>query len=207
MRSLRPRPCPPRRPVGLVAGRSCPAPIPCALICALLLAGCGSAEDRESRPLEVKSPALTAGATIPSNYECREKSIWVPLSWGEVPNGTEEIVVAIGVNRLRREGNGVLSSLAGEWFISGLDSHRRTLKVGALPDGARLGTHAPPFGSLCPHGSAAVGLVFSVYAMPDADALGDLEGARIEAGGVETVEALADEALAAGHFTALYRGG
>lgn len=188
-----------------------------------VLASCGDSDSGGAAPesITVTSSALRSGIRIPARYKCSEAastgtiltnagggSVWVPLEWGEVPKETAEIVIAIAIDRFRRSGNAVSSRLVGEWFIGGLDSHRRRLGVGALPSGAFLGTHKPKTGSLCPKGHREIGLIFSVYAMPHTDSLGEFEGTagtRIEAGGLETIEALAADALASGTLSAVYR--
>lgn len=206
-----------------------------ALTCGLLLtllASCGSSgsSDRVNlHSISVRSPALGSGIRIPPRYKCRdeelrksaidqefgggvigratEASIWVPLTWDEVPDGTEEIAIAISVSRLTRTGDAQVSALAGQWFIGSLDPHRRHLNTGPLPPGALFGVHSPGTGSFCPSKNQEIGLVFSVYAMPDIDFGDELRKGRLEAGGVETVKALEDNALAAGLLSAVYRKG
>lgn len=133
---------------------------------------------------------------IPSRYRCKERSIWFPLEWGQVPRRTGEIVVVIGVQKITRKGGGVSTQTVNEFLIGGLNPRMRKLQIGPIPKGAFITQYSSPG---CPVRQQESGLSFAVYAMPQGRHL-----QAYEAVGYSTLKALGQTALAKGSFGALY---
>jgi len=59
------------------------------------LVGCG--EDSPARA-EIKfwSPGVQANGLVAPNVQCGGGTVWLPLKWGSVPEGTKELVVYFG---------------------------------------------------------------------------------------------------------------
>lgn len=64
----------------------------------LVLAGCGgtSPDSPALSAIDLKSPALQANGELKPSTRCGWGSLWVPLQWGELPEGTKELAVYLG---------------------------------------------------------------------------------------------------------------
>ncbi len=69
---------------------------------AIVLVGCGASgpspeavtgEGGDTPTLELRSPAFSEGEGIPDVYTCAGEDVSPPLTWGEVPAGTESLAL------------------------------------------------------------------------------------------------------------------
>jgi phosphatidylethanolamine-binding protein (PEBP) family uncharacterized protein len=66
------------------------------LAVALILGGCGQASSKESSTIRFWSPAVQANGVISPRVSCGAGTIWLPLKWGTLPDGTKELVLYFG---------------------------------------------------------------------------------------------------------------
>ena len=116
------------------------------LLAAAFAIGCGSAPSGTTA-ISFKSPAVDANGEIRGNVNCGWGSLWLPLEWGPVPPGTEELAIYIGLFRHETiNGARKLVVSFGE-IISNLDPALRRNRVNTLPNGAApsyVGRSCPP---------------------------------------------------------------
>lgn len=64
---------------------------------AVLLGGCGAGGNSPvTSVIDLKSPGVGADGVIKPSVRCGAGSLWVPLEWGELPEGTRELAIFIG---------------------------------------------------------------------------------------------------------------
>jgi len=64
---------------------------------AVALAGCGGGSDPPvTAAIDLKSPGIQANGELDPSVRCGWGSLWVPLKWGEVPDGTKELAIYLG---------------------------------------------------------------------------------------------------------------
>jgi phosphatidylethanolamine-binding protein (PEBP) family uncharacterized protein len=175
---------------------------------ALALAGCGSSGSGPSaatKPaIPFGSPALIAnGRVIPAHYKCDSRFVWLPLRWGAVPAGTQELalyMVRFGFPKLASNQT-AKAEIKATAIVVGLKPTLHGLSRGKYPHGALVGVHAPnnPAASICPPKGAAQNLLFRIYALPHK--LGVSKSSK----GADLVSRLSSEASEAGTFIAAYK--
>jgi phosphatidylethanolamine-binding protein (PEBP) family uncharacterized protein len=157
-----------------------------------------------SNELQVSSEALPEGKgphEIPFEFECKEKSIWLPLEWSAVPSNTQEIAVVITVTQLAESSKGVESSLDTQWIIGGLMPSINALFVGPPPTNAFITGHNVQTPNCPPRGRRS-GVSFNVFALPEGEPLRSFEEIALV-----TVEDIAERAIASGSLLTFYGAG
>ncbi len=143
-----------------------------ALLCALVLAGCGNASS-STTPTEIptirfKSSAVVGNA-IPAKYTCDGANISPPLEWGPVPAGTGSL--ALFLLAIIPEPATHSTALSLEWSVAGLSPQLHRLAAGQLPPGAYVGLsskHSQRY-SICPPKGTPVQYQFELYGLPGQD--------------------------------------
>jgi phosphatidylethanolamine-binding protein (PEBP) family uncharacterized protein len=138
----------------------------------LLFSGCGentSSSDGRNAAANSQtvfsSPVLRSDKTIPETFRCTS-SIWLPLSWKSVPDGTAELAVNVQAfgKPQRENGRIVWTPVVAGSLITGLKSDLHALPVGKVPNGAlvRRENNVPA----CPRPSPHEKYVFRLFAIP-----------------------------------------
>jgi phosphatidylethanolamine-binding protein (PEBP) family uncharacterized protein len=115
--------------------------------------------------IALESPAFQGGTALSARYTCDGENVSPPLSWPDVPGGTEELVIFV-LNFLP-----VNEALFFDWAVAGLDPGLREIEEGKLPPGAVVGKNS--FGkrgyALCPQEKGKEErYAFLIYAIPEA---------------------------------------
>src|SRR6476646_7266100 len=116
---------------------------PVALAVALMLAGCGKASSEEpanglsdSSKIDCGSPAVGADGVISPRVSCGAGTLWLPLKWGSVPDGTDEIAVYIGRFKYKTvDGARKLIAPFGS-LVSGIEPGLHGIAANTFPPGA-----------------------------------------------------------------------
>lgn len=67
------------------------------LAVAMLVCGCGQGSSAATRSaIRLESPAVGADGVIAPGVRCGGGTIWFPLKWGALPDGTRELVLYFG---------------------------------------------------------------------------------------------------------------
>lgn len=146
---------------------------------------------------------MTAARAIPSHYKCSDRDAWVPLKWGSLPAGTQELVlyvVRFGAPKPTASGQ-VKAEVKAEELVLGLAATLREIKPGKYPHGALVAVHAQQgeAQSICPpKGGASGNLLFRIYAL-------DHKLHITKKSRVNPLQAVTTGATAAGTFIARYR--
>ena len=66
-----------------------------AVVIGLVLVGCG---EKSSGSAEIRfwSPAVDADGVVAPNVQCGLGTLWLPLKWGSIPEGTKDLVIYFG---------------------------------------------------------------------------------------------------------------
>jgi phosphatidylethanolamine-binding protein (PEBP) family uncharacterized protein len=143
------------------------------LLCALVLAGCGSSGSDSTGQIQnvaVTSAAID-GATIPAKYTCDGRDTAPPLEWGAVPAGTGSLVLfVVGV---KPEPATKTYALSVEWAVAGVNPALHRLAPGRLPSGAYVGTgsNGKRRYSICPAKGQREQYQFELYGLPAGDSV------------------------------------
>lgn len=174
--------------------------LPWLLVWLVALAGCGGGgpEMGGEAPLDLAltSSAFEEGALIPARYTCDGEDISPPLSWSELPAGTESLALIMD------DPDAPVGTWV-HWVVFDLPPDTRSLPEAvapgaSLPGGGMQGRNSwneAAYGGPCPPPGSEHGYLFRLYALDvrlglDADAdKGDVEGA------------MADHILARGQLT------
>jgi phosphatidylethanolamine-binding protein (PEBP) family uncharacterized protein len=175
---------------------------------ALALAGCGSTGSTttsEKPAISFSSPAVVPGKPIPARYKCNVRNSWLPLRWGALPAGTQELalyIVRFGTPKVVKGGR-VKAEIQAESIVVGLKPTLRRLSTGKFPPGAVVGVRPVKDGqTICPtttSRSRVQNLLFRIFALPHKLDLG--KGKQPST----LVSRLDAQALEAGTFIAEYR--
>ncbi len=136
-----------------------------ALLCALVLVGCGSSDSpKQVAPIALTSSAIT-NHVLPARYTCAGRDISPPLEWGAVPAGVGSLVLlVIGLTPNPRT-NRYVPSVA--WAAAGLNPALHKLAPGRLPRGAYAGvaSDGKRSYSICPKKGATTYYEFELYGL------------------------------------------
>ncbi len=176
-------------------------------VLALAIASCGSGGGSSQTTARLpqipfSSSAMTAARTIPARFKCDNRNAWLPLKWGSLPPGTQELalyIVRFGAPQATASGK-VKAEIRAEELILGLDATLRALKPGKYPHGSLVAIHSQkgkPL-SVCPPKGVAENLLFRIYALNH-----KLHITRHSK--VNPLQAVTTGATAAGTFIARYR--
>lgn len=104
-------------------------------LAALLAAACGDGgiETEAEAQIEVSSPDLEAGATIPTQFTCDGEEVAPTVAWSGLPEGTEEIVLVV-------DDPDAPSGIFTHWIVWGLGPDDSPLSQ-PLPEGAVQGVN------------------------------------------------------------------
>jgi phosphatidylethanolamine-binding protein (PEBP) family uncharacterized protein len=132
------------------------------------ITGCGSVKQGNDgaaiSSLTLSSGAIQSSKLIPSSYRCSPRSVWLPLEWNGVPQGTAELIIVIGVASVTRQPQSTVSRLRNRWIVGGIYPGENRVTAGVLPRGAWMMPVNPNVS--CPKSDSEVGIVFTLYAMP-----------------------------------------
>jgi phosphatidylethanolamine-binding protein (PEBP) family uncharacterized protein len=132
------------------------------------LAGCGSVAPTGTssgvQPLEIGSPAIAGGKSIPALYTCSGKNVSPPLVWGNVPSGTSELALfLLDLSHTQRAGGESLkAAVTVAWAVHGIKPTLGGMGAGKLPAGA-VGGRARY--SICPPKGGSGEYMFRLYAL------------------------------------------
>jgi phosphatidylethanolamine-binding protein (PEBP) family uncharacterized protein len=138
-----------------------------ALVCALVLSGCGTGTGTSTTQVATiafKSSAVST--SIPARYTCDGQDTPPPLEWGAVPAGTGELALfLIGFTPKSPSGSYALSV---EWAVAGLNPKLHKLSPSHLPRGAFAGYNSDKKSrySVCPKKGSSEHYQFELYAVP-----------------------------------------
>jgi phosphatidylethanolamine-binding protein (PEBP) family uncharacterized protein len=179
------------------------------LLAAALIAGCGGggattaaklSPVAKKPPIKFVSSAVDAGKTIPASFRCDTRDNWLPLSWGALPHGTQELVlyvVRFGSPQATPSG-AVRAPIASEALVVRLKPTLHRLSPGKFPAGALVAVHTANGHaiSICPPKGVRQNMLFRLYALPNKLQLKNASN---------LVQTMDNEALGAGTFVASYR--
>lgn len=102
--------------------------------------GTASTHKEEQAPtvekVEIASPVVAQGGTLPSRYTCDGKDVSPPLTWKGIPAGTKELMLdVIKINLVNKK-------LYFAWAVTGLDPHSRGIRAGRLPSSSIVGRNS-----------------------------------------------------------------
>jgi phosphatidylethanolamine-binding protein (PEBP) family uncharacterized protein len=175
---------------------------------ALAIASCGtgggSSQTTPKLPrIAFKSPAVTAARIIPARYKCSTRNAWVPLKWGSLPAGTQELalyIVRFGAPKATASGQ-VKAEVKAEELVVGLKATLRQIKPGKYPHGALVAVHSHKgeVKSVCPpKAGVSENFLFRLYAL-------DHKLHITRTSKVNPLQAVTTGASAAGTFIVRYR--
>ncbi len=165
---------------------------------------CAGPEAEETRPevdadapdtIEVTSDAFGADDTIPERFTCDGDDVSPPLSWSNVPEDAEELVLVV-------EDLDAPRGTFVHWAVAGIEPADGEVAEGQVPQGGveatndfeELGYRGP-----CPPpGEQAHEYVFAVYALSEASGFSEGESAE----GLR--DSIADITVASGRLSATY---
>jgi hypothetical protein len=107
----------------------------------LLLGGCGGGSSTTAT-IDLRSPAVKGGVTDPS-VRCGWGSIWIPVEWGTVPEGTKELAVYIGRFKYVNEGGRRKLTVPFGELVSHIKPSVRKVPANVLPEGASWSNSSP----------------------------------------------------------------
>lgn len=87
-------------------------------------------------PLELTTGSFTPGELVPQRYTCHGEDVSPGLSWSNVPEGTQELVI------IMRDLDATVERPSGQesefihWVVGGIDPGAGELAEGEVPDGA-----------------------------------------------------------------------
>lgn len=122
-------------------------------------------EEATVASMSLRAPAIAPSANgpqaLPVQYTCDGKNTSPALSWGGVPQGTEELAL-FAMNVRPVEGK-----LFFDWAVAGIDPDLGEIDAGSLPKGAVVGRNS--FGKaeyeICPPGGGET-YMFALFALP-----------------------------------------
>jgi hypothetical protein len=100
----------------------------------LLATACGSAP-RETSSIAFRSPGVRADGVTKQDYRCGGSALWLPLQWGRVPAGTEELAIYIGRFKYERRGATRRLVVPFAYLIYGIEPSLRHLPANTTPRG------------------------------------------------------------------------
>ena len=148
--------------------RSFTAPV-LALLASLAATGCGGGDTVKGPPpqapatIQIMSPAIQAGGTIPVAFTCEGQDISPPIAWRHIPSGTRTLALLM-------EDPDAPGGTFVHWSLFDIPPAVAGIAAGRLPLGARQGKNS--FGKLgyggpCPpRGDDPHHYTFAVYARP-----------------------------------------
>jgi Raf kinase inhibitor-like YbhB/YbcL family protein len=154
-------------------------------------------ETRSAGPLEVQSPDVKPGATIPSRYTAYADGVSPELYWSQAPKARSYALIV-------EDPDAPTARPFVHWLAWNIPSPTTRLPEGALPQGAREGRNGEGttgyFGPKPPPGDPDHHYHFEVFAL---DTMLDLPpGADRD----QVVEAMNGHVVAKGELVATYRG-
>jgi Raf kinase inhibitor-like YbhB/YbcL family protein len=145
--------------------------------------------------IEVTSAAFAEGETLPVRFTCDGEDVSPPLSWSNVPEGTEEIVILV-------QDHDAPQGTFVHWIVAGIDPITDGIDDGEVPGGAVGGTNdfgeTDYRGPCPPEGDGPHRYEFVVHALGEASRFDDQADA-------ELMEVLASHTIATGTLTGEYR--
>jgi hypothetical protein len=185
-----------------------------ALVAAALCAGCGQASTASSTTIRLTSPGVEADGVVSPKYSCGLGTIWLPLKWGDVPSGTEELFLYFGRFKRRTVGRAHRLVVPFAALIRKLKPSQHGYAANAMPANEGFGSFRS-FNS-CPPVRKGQHMLVELLALPrhrggptltTAFVTGlteaALEGTKAHVRSM-SARALLEESLATGHFTAIY---
>jgi hypothetical protein len=183
------------------------------LVIALMIGGCGQGSP-DSSTIRFESPAVQANGVISPRVSCGAGTLWIPLKWGAVPSGTEELAVYIG--RFKEAGEAGAHGVKVPFgaLVSGIDPRVHGIAANTFPPEVVPAVFGPVS---CPPVRKGQNILLEVFALDEEGSaptsLGSGSAARLTeealevgrfAAGAEPETTLAEEALAVGSLTATY---
>jgi hypothetical protein len=118
----------------------------------LVLASCGdSSSPPVTSAIDLKSPALQANGELKPSTRCGWGSLWVPLEWGKLPEGTKELAIYLGRFKYAKESGKRKVVVHFADLVSKFKPTEHRLVANVLPEGVSwsdFGTNClvPPSG-------------------------------------------------------------
>lgn len=104
---------------------------------ALALPGCGSGSSSPvTSVIDLKSPGVGADGVTKQNVFCGFGSLWIPLEWGEVPEGTKELAIYLGRFEYVNDGGKRKLVVPFADLVSQIKPTEHKLVANVLPEGA-----------------------------------------------------------------------
>jgi hypothetical protein len=193
-----------------------------ALAAALMLAGCGeSSSEAEVAKIRFESEAVLPDGEISPSYECGFGSMWLPLKWGPVPAGTEELVVYFGRYIEDETAGSPKFKVPFGILLTEISPTVRGIEANTLPEGTVPVAYKSS--NSCPSARTGQSIVLQLFALDgehqvseegqtsaalDAESTAQLteDALGIEPSGElsELATTLTEESLGSGSFTATY---
>lgn len=148
-----------------LGGKICASGIGGVIALALLasLGGCGNASSASPAvaTIDLKSPGLKANGELKPDVRCGWGSLWVPLEWGKVPEGTKELALYLGRFKYVNEHGERKPVVQFADLVSKFKPTEHRLAANVLPEGVRWSY----FGTNCVIPQGGQHLLLEVFAL------------------------------------------
>src|SRR5689334_11854496 len=141
-------------------GRNACAYVLVATVTVLGLAGCGGS-DPVTATIDLKSPGVRPNGELKPSIRCGWGSLWVPLEWGAVPDGTKELAVLLTRFKSVNEGDGQKPVVFFTDLVSKFKPTEHRLVANVLPEGVSWSY----FGNNCVPSAKGQHLLLEVFAL------------------------------------------
>jgi hypothetical protein len=131
------------------------------IVAVLALAGCGGSSPVTS-VIDLKSPEVSANGKTGSDVHCGWGAVWLPLEWGDVPAGTNELAIYIGRFKQVKEGSARKLVIPYADLLNRIEPTLHQLPANVLPEGAGW-SNLP--GSTCPVSARGQRVLVEVLAL------------------------------------------
>lgn len=131
------------------------------IVLAVALVGCGSGSPPTTSAIDLKSPGVKANGELKPNVRCGWGSLWVPLEWGTVPDGTKELAILLARFEYA-QGQGKRKPIVRfADLVSEFKPSERRLVANVLPEGVSWSY----FGTNCVTSGKGQHLLLEVFAL------------------------------------------
>lgn len=128
----------------------------------LALASCGGGSSPPvTSVIDLKSPGLQANGELKPNVRCGWGSLWVPLEWGAVPEGTKELAILLARFEYAKERGERKAIVRFADLVSKFKPTEHRLVANVLPEGISWSY----FGTNCVTSGKGQHLLLEVFAL------------------------------------------
>lgn len=131
------------------------------LVAVLALTGCGGSSSPVTSVIDLKSKEVHSDGTLDPSVRCGWGSLWIPLEWGEVPDGTKELAILLGRYQYVKENGKRKAVVKFADLVSKFRPTEHRLVANVLPSGVSWSS----FGINCVTQSKGQHILLEVFAL------------------------------------------